>query len=110
MFENLKKEDKKVQRINMRITQKQIDFIKKHNLSPSKIFDDAIEILMATEKRWDDMEEWMNMVQYSIYLSEEERVKINLIKITNNLKSNQDTFKFLIKQYNIRLEDKGYGD
>lgn len=48
------------------------------------------------------------MVQYNIYMTEQEKDKINLIKIKYNLKSNQDVFKFLVKEYKIRIEDQGF--
>ena len=48
------------------------------------------------------------MAQYNIYLNEQERTKINLIKINFNLKSNQEVFKFLIAEYKIKVDDRGF--
>ena len=42
----LTKDEKKVYRCSLRITEIQNDFIKKNNLSPTKIFDDALNKLM----------------------------------------------------------------
>ncbi len=50
------------------------------------------------------------MVQYNIYLTEQEKDKINLIKINYNLKSNQEVFKFLVSEYKIRVDDQGFND
>ena len=50
------------------------------------------------------------MVQYNIYMTEQEKDKINLIKINYNLKSNQEVFKFLVSEYKIRVDDRGYAD
>jgi hypothetical protein len=41
-------------------------------------------------------------------MTEQEKDKINLIKINYNLKSNQEVFKFLVKEYKIRIEDQGF--
>jgi hypothetical protein len=43
-------------------------------------------------------------------MTEQEKDKINLIKINYNLKSNQEVFKFLVSEYKIRVDDQGFND
>jgi hypothetical protein len=45
-FDYFKQNDKKEVRINIRISKKQDNFIKKNNLSPTKIFDNALNQLI----------------------------------------------------------------
>jgi hypothetical protein len=50
------------------------------------------------------------MTQHMIFLTEQERDKIKQIQIMYNLKSINDVIKFLLSEYNIRIEDKGYSN
>ncbi len=50
MFNQLQKTDKRIHRVNMRLTDKQMKFIKKNNLSVTKIMDDALYNLI----KWDE--------------------------------------------------------
>lgn len=47
MFNQLQKTDKRIHRVNMRLTDKQMKFIKKNNLSVTKIMDDALYNLIS---------------------------------------------------------------
>jgi len=51
-FDYLKQNDKKEVRINIRISKKQDNFIKKHKLSSTKILENAIDKLIEYEKSY----------------------------------------------------------
>jgi len=50
------------------------------------------------------------MTQHNIYLNEQERDKIKQVMIMYQIKSVNEAIKFLISEYRIRIEDKGYND
>lgn len=48
------------------------------------------------------------MTQHTIFLSEQQSDKIKQLKMIYKLKSVNDVVKFLLNEYQIRIEDKGF--
>jgi len=48
------------------------------------------------------------MTQYNIFLSEQEKDKLKMLKIMWNKNSYNEVFKQLIHDYNVKVEDKGF--
>lgn len=50
------------------------------------------------------------MTQHNIYLNEQERDKVKMLQINYRLRSVNDVFKFLLREYQIRVDDRGFYD